>query len=118
MSEFQQYQEAAKATAIYPGAGEGGDVRALMYLSNGLAAEAGEVVGKFAKAIRDDDFLATELTWQRREAILAEVGDVLWFAALLCEELGTDLGTVADSNIEKLQGRKDRGTLGGDGDVR
>ena len=117
MSGLQNYQAATKTTAIYPGVGSG-NPQALMYLSNGMAAEAGEVVGKFAKAIRDDNYMEADLTPERREAILAEIGDVLWFAARLCDELDTTLEDVAEANVEKLQGRKARGTLGGDGDVR
>jgi NTP pyrophosphatase (non-canonical NTP hydrolase) len=46
------------------------------------------------------------------------LGDVLWFLAELCTQLGLSLEVVAARNIEKLRGRQTRRTLGGDGDSR
>ena len=50
--------------------------------------------------------------------IKKELGDLLWFIAALAADCGLSLGSVAEGNIEKLSGRKDRGTLGGNGDER
>jgi hypothetical protein len=36
----------------------------------------------------------------------------------MCDTLGLDLEEVAGANIEKLRGRRDRGTLHGSGDDR
>ena len=47
-----------------------------------------------------------------------EIGDVLWYCAMLADHLGSDLGKIMEGNLEKLQSRKQRGVLGGSGDRR
>jgi len=107
---FSDYQQASRATAIYPRR------TAIEYVALGLASEAGEVAGKVKKVLRDrqanfttDDVIAD---------IGGEIGDVLWYVAQLATELGLDLGDIAAGNIEKLQDRQARGVLGGSGDKR
>ncbi|MEP0843259.1 MAG: nucleoside triphosphate pyrophosphohydrolase family protein [Phycisphaerae bacterium] len=107
---FDEYQQAARRTAQYPDAG-----RNLYYPTLGLAGEAGEVAEKVKKLMRD---AGGELTSERRDALKKELGDVLWYVAALCSELDLEMGEVAVLNIEKLQDRKDRGRLHGDGDNR
>ena len=46
------------------------------------------------------------------------MGDVLWYIAMLAWELDYNLSDVAYYNVEKLQDRKQRGTLKGSGDKR
>jgi NTP pyrophosphatase (non-canonical NTP hydrolase) len=111
---FDTYQTTAAETAVYQNAGEG-DSPAINYCAIGLGNEAGEVLGKWKKFLRDDDGVLADF---RREQILDEVGDVLWYAANLCSELGASLEVVANSNLNKLSGRKARGTLQGSGDER
>jgi NTP pyrophosphatase (non-canonical NTP hydrolase) len=107
--DFNDYQAAAKGTAAYP------DGAKIYYPALGLASEAGEVAGKVKKALRDD---AGSFTEERKEAIRAEIGDVLWYCAALASDLGFNLGDIADENIAKLLSRKERGTIQGDGDNR
>lgn len=107
--EFKRYQAQAMATAIYPE-----DAR-VIYPALGLANEAGEVLGKIKKVIRDQQ---GDYTDESREAIEAELGDVLWYVAALCHDLDLDLGRVAEKNIEKLRDRSRRGKVGGTGDTR
>ena len=76
-----------------------------------LASEAGEVAGKFAKALRDGHEVD-------RDAVISELGDVLWSMAALCAGLQTNLDEVAYSNIQKVQDRTRRGVVGGSGDNR
>ena len=47
-----------------------------------------------------------------------EIGDVLWYCAMLADYLDVDLGTIMENNINKLHSRKSRGVLGGSGDNR
>lgn len=108
LTRLNEYQSRAIMTAL-PTALD------MNYLAPGIAAEAGEVAGKWAKVIRDN---GGELSEEKKVEILKEVGDTLWFAALICDVLGTDLGTVATVNIEKLADRAARGVLGGSGDNR
>ena len=101
---FDQYQEQAVKTAIYPSNAH------ITYPAMGLANEAGEVLGKVKKFIRDGTL--------DREGAIAEVGDVLWYAAALARDLNTDLSVIAQQNIDKLADRAKRGVLGGSGDKR
>lgn len=109
---FDEYQTQALTTAFYPGRGT---LAGLNYTTLGLSGEAGEIPNKVKKIFRDDNGV---LTQERKEAIRAELGDVLWYAALLAEELNEDLSDIADENLLKLSGRQERGTLTGSGDNR
>ena len=106
MLSLNEYQAAARKTAIYP------MHSAIVYPALGLASEAGEVAGKIKKVIRDG------FRPDSNEKIIAELGDVLWYLAVLADDLGVTLETVALNNIAKLAARKSTGTLGGSGDNR
>lgn len=107
---FDDYQRQASSTAQYPNQGNN-----LVYPVLGLASEAGEVAGKFKKIIRDDGGV---ITHESRAALIAELGDVLWYVAAVSTELNASLQDVAASNLEKLKSRAVRGTIKGDGDER
>ena len=108
--ELSDYQRASRATAVYPGAGDN-----LLYPTLGLCGEAGEVAEKVKKMLRDDGGTLTE---ERRAALGAELGDVLWYVAQVATEASLDLGALAEGNLEKLRLRAQRGALTGDGDER
>ena len=91
--------------AVYP------QTSGLTYLSLGLTGEAGEVANQVKKMIRDD---GGELTRRRRNKIYDELGDVLWYLAMLAEDLGESLEFIASFNIMKLQERALRDQLHGD----
>jgi NTP pyrophosphatase (non-canonical NTP hydrolase) len=110
--QFYEYQEAATTTAVYPHRGE---LLGTLYAALGLANEAGEALGKIKKVIRDDNCVFTA---EKLDAIEAELGDVLWYAAVLADELDLDLEVIAQRNLEKLRDRKARGVLKGSGDTR
>jgi NTP pyrophosphatase (non-canonical NTP hydrolase) len=112
--QFNYYQQETAKTALYPGAGMG-TVEALSYVVMGLGGEAGEILNKVKKILRDDDGI---ISTEKAKAILDELSDVLWYAARLAEELGGDLGDVANSNLEKLRSRMARGVIKGSGDQR
>ena len=104
------YERLAGETAIFP------KEKALEYLALGLTSEAGEVAGKVKKLIRDgEDKEGFEL---KKIAISHEIGDVLWYCAMMAREVGVSLNTIMAENLEKLHGRKERGTLQGSGDNR
>lgn len=107
--EFGDYQRAAKRTAIYAGRFR------VVYPALGLASEAGEVAGKIKKVLRDQggEFEAAPV-----EALKGELGDVLWYVAVLAADLGLSLDEIAAENLEKLASRNERGRLGGEGDRR
>jgi len=101
---FNEYQEKASKTAIYP------EQFKLVYPALGLAGEAGEVAEKVKKHIRDGVLDV--------DAVKKEMGDVLWYLAALSSDLGIELEDVALANVEKLSSRKQRGVIGGSGDNR
>lgn len=107
--DFNNYQWRTGHTAVYP------TETALEYLSLGLVSEAGEVAGKVKKIIRDHN---SEMTPELNEALQAELGDVLWYIAQMCSLLKTNMGIVAQKNVEKLSKRKESGTIHGSGDNR
>ena len=88
---------------------------AIVYPTLGLTNEAGEVAGKVKKIFRDKDGQVSEAD---RDALRSELGDVLWYLAQLCTDLGLSLEEVAEDTLQKLAGRVARGTLRGDGDDR
>jgi len=47
-----------------------------------------------------------------------EIGDVLWYVALLADDIGCKLSDIANDNLIKLENRKKKGTLHGSGDGR
>ena len=108
--DFSDYQKRSRETAGYPVIGH-----AVIYPTLGLANEAGEVAGKIKKVFRDRN---GEINSETREALKAELGDVLWYIAQVCTELEISLEEVAESNLAKLLDRKVRGKIHGDGDNR
>ncbi len=107
---FTEYQTKSRVTAKYPAIGH-----AVIYPTLGLVNEAGEVAGKIKKVFRDKN---GEISAETREALKAELGDVLWYLAQTCTELELSLDEVAESNIAKLLDRMARGKIQGDGDNR
>jgi NTP pyrophosphatase (non-canonical NTP hydrolase) len=107
---ISEYQELSRRTATYPGAGDN-----IVYPTLGLAGEAGEVAEKVKKLLRDDGGV---LSAERREALAAELGDVLWYVAQVATEADLDLAEIAHANLDKLLSRQRRGVLSGSGDSR
>lgn len=114
ITEFSDYQMSAKDTAIYPEVGKRSPA-SMSYVILGLVGESGELANKYKKVIRDSGGVLDIIT---RDAIEEELGDVLWYVAMLANELGIGLSAIASSNIEKLASRKERNTLQGSGDNR
>ena len=104
--DFQDYQQKARETAIYP------REYAVVYPALGLCGEAGEVAEKIKKVIRDNGGEFTEFD---RMNIRKELGDVLWYMAQICSDLDLRLESVAVANVEKLRKRKENGTISGSG---
>jgi len=107
--QFEDYQRLASVTAIYPNKGNN-----LYYPALGLG-ESGEVQNKVKKVMRDHNGIVSE---EYRKEISKELGDILWYIAAMCEELGIDMDDVAQDNIDKLYKRMRENKLKGDGDNR
>ncbi|TBH21806.1 nucleoside triphosphate pyrophosphohydrolase family protein [Thermus thermamylovorans] len=106
---LEEYQKEAQKTALYP------EAYRLLYPTLGLVGEAGELANKVKKVLRDE---GGQLGEEAREALLAELGDVLWYVAQVATDLGVSLEAVAAHNLAKLRSRLERGRIGGSGDGR
>ena len=81
----------------------------------GLAGEAGEAADKVKKILRDKGGYASE---EDRTELVKELGDVLWYVANVARYLDVDLSEIAKGNIDKLESRRKRNKLHGEGDNR
>ena len=107
--KLSEYQKEAVKTAIFD------EKYKLMYPTLGLAGEAGEIANKVKKIFRDFD---GEITEDHKTELEGELGDVLWYLAIVAYDLDLDLGKIAQHNLDKLRSRQERGVLGGEGDNR
>jgi NTP pyrophosphatase (non-canonical NTP hydrolase) len=120
--DFNTYQKLTEQTAIYGNSiaeiAEPGtpayEMLCIAYAALGMG-ECGETQGKIKKIIRDSKGVITP---EVKAAIKKELGDQIWYVAATAREFGLELNDVAETNIEKLFGRKERGTLTGSGDDR
>lgn len=113
---LDDYQRIALQSAIYPGQGS---MIGLAYVALKMNGEAGEFAEHVGKSMRDDGALeGNGLTLERRDSLIKEIGDELWYLAAACRELGISLGDAAAKNLEKLCDRGERGALSGSGDNR
>jgi NTP pyrophosphatase (non-canonical NTP hydrolase) len=110
--DMNEYQARTAETAIYPHQGCG-TTHAINYCILGLVGEAGEIPNKWKKYFRDGTSIEPV-----KKAIADELGDTLWYLSQLCSELGWSLEELAQSNLDKLSSRKERGVLSGSGDER
>ena len=108
--DFNDYQVKSRKTVGYPAIGH-----PVIYPTLGLVNEAGEVAGKIKKVFRDKN---GEISEETRQALKAELGDVLWYTAQVATELNLSLDEIAEYNIVKLYDRLERGKIKGDGDNR
>lgn len=102
---LSEYNEFVKGMKVYP------EKHAIVYPALGMIGEAGEVSEKVKKWLRGDRDLD-------RGDLIKEIGDVMWYAASLADDLGYTLQDVVDANVEKLSSRKERGVIKGSGDNR
>lgn len=80
-----------------------------------LVVQAGLMAGLLKKAIRDD---AGVLTKERKAIMLRTLGTVLAELNALCVSIDSSAHAVTQANLNKLSDRKQRGVLGGSGNVR
>lgn len=99
---FETYQKLAKETDLN---------NPLNYYFLGLAEEAGEVAGLRKRFLRDEGNMSYD-------KLTKELGDVLWYLALLADRFNIQLDDVARVNIQKLHDRKERGVIQGSGSER
>lgn len=106
MYSFDQYQKDYKKTDKTNNQGTddlGMPAPQYIYAALGIAGEAGEVADEAKKSLRYPE--RGRLTPERIANMVAEMGDVLWYIAKMCDELGIKMEAVAQANIIKLEKR-------------
>lgn len=116
MMTLNDYQTSARKTAVE---------LTPDHMAFGLLEEAGEVAGVMKRIHRRDAEYVESTEWYDNEAtqfayerLKAELGDVLWYTAILADVLGYTLGEIATENLAKLQRRKAKDMIHGSGDDR
>ena len=122
---LNEYQEKAMTTCTESSMND-------TYLLFGLVAEVGELADKVAKAKRKEiitisgnhilpNVPSKESAKDFNDFVngfVKELGDVLWFVAMIAKHTGLTLEEVAQLNLDKLADRAKRNVIVGDGDNR
>lgn len=87
----------------------------LEYYALGLGGEAGEVLDKIKKMVRDDGGVLTD---ERKQALINELGDVCWYISQMANAMDVKFSDFLKANIEKAERREKNNTKHGDGDER
>lgn len=108
---FDEYQKWAKTTSTL----DPKSVTTPYYFALGLTGESGEVAEKLKKVIRnyDGDLSKLDLVEFKKE-----LGDVIWYLAMLSAQFGLSFNDVAQTNLDKLADRMARGVIKSTGDNR
>ena len=69
----------------------------LRYWALAIAGESGEVADEIKKSIRDENFI---LTPQRKELLLNEMANVLYYLSRMSTDLGVTLESLAERQIQ------------------
>lgn len=96
---FDEYQGKALRTK---NRGDIGGISDLAVAGLGIAGEAGEVADEVKKVLGHGKAMDTD-------KLVKEVGDVLWYAASIAEDIGVPLSEIARRNIAKLETRYPNG---------
>lgn len=111
---FDEYQKQAISTLTAEH--DYGDISAeLMAQILGLVGESGEFADKVKKLIRDKNGVVSD---EDKKELLKELGDILWYVNAVSYLLGSNITDVAQSNLDKVLSRKERGVTKGAGDNR
>lgn len=111
---FDEYQKQALTTA-YTDPSYKDTLMDKTIWAMGVAGEAGEVVEKWKKMVA---YNKGEITPEFLEDIKKELGDVVWYIAVLAHSLDISFEEIMQLNVKKLQDRKKRAVIKGKGDNR
>ena len=112
---FDEYQKKAITTDVFGGKPQPIGSHAFLAQLLGLMGEAGEIAEKFKKIYRDKNGVFDK---EDKQEITMELGDVLWYIAVISHYLEISMQDIVDLNLEKLKDRQKRGKLSGSGDNR
>lgn len=93
-TELEEYQEFVKECRI-----QNDKEYFVTYPVIGMCAEAGEVLEIVQKGIRKN-----QKDWSKQvDKFRDELGDVIWYLACVCNDLGITIDEVIENNIDKLR---------------
>ena len=81
----------------------------------GVAGEAGEVVEKWKKIVA---YKEGKISKEDLSELAKELGDVVWYIAVMADSLGLSFEEIMQLNVKKLSDRKRRDVIKGAGDNR
>jgi NTP pyrophosphatase (non-canonical NTP hydrolase) len=108
---FDEYQQKALVTAVNTYE----PLMAKTIWAMGVAGEAGEVVEKWKKIVA---YKNGEILQEDRDELAKELGDVVWYIAVMADSLDLTLDDVMQRNVRKLADRQKRDVIKGKGDNR
>jgi len=97
VSSLKDYQEMCKLTAKKFDNPE----KEIFTWGLGIAGEAGDVASCIKKTFAHDN--------DQRAGIRENIGDTLWYTAMICNFFGWDFQQVLEENVEKLKKRYPQG---------
>lgn len=110
---FDEYQKQALTTAYTSDKNK--DLMAKTIWAMGVAGEAGEVVEKWKKIVAYKDGVVSD---EDLAELGKELGDVVWYIAVMADSLGLSFDDIMEKNLAKLKSRQQRDTIKGEGDNR
>ncbi|MHB1865197.1 MAG: nucleoside triphosphate pyrophosphohydrolase family protein [Candidatus Saccharimonadales bacterium] len=108
---FDDYQKKALKTAVQ----YDNPMIAKTIWAMGVAGEAGEVIEKWKKIIAYNDGQVSD---EDLKELSKELGDVVWYVAVLAHTLNLSFNQIMEDNIKKLADRQKRNVIKGQGNDR
>ena len=109
--EFNDYQKKSHKKSLNCKIGS----NKWLYPFLGVGGEAGEIVDKAKKLLRDKE---GKVNKEFVESIKMELGDLLFYMSEICCHLNIKFDEVPNANLKKIAGRWKRNTIKGSGDNR
>lgn len=111
---IDEYQKQAIKTA-YTDSKYAGSIMEKTIWAMGVAGEAGEVVEKWKKIVA---YKKGKISQEDLNELAKELGDVVWYIAVMAHSLDLSLDDIMSRNLQKLASRQQRGVIKGKGDNR
>ena len=97
VDNLKEYQDFCKATAKKFDSSD----KEILTWGLGIAGEAGDVASCIKKTVSHDN--------DQKNGIRENLGDTLWYVAMICNFYGWDLQEVLQENLDKLKKRFPQG---------
>ena len=111
LDAYTDFCESVWVTPLGTSPNEDGSLsKSAQVMTLGLAGEVGEVMEYIKKYVRDGTV--------NGDLLRKELGDVFFYWCMIARHFGFTPEEIINANVEKLQGRVQRGTQRGSGDLR